>query len=86
MSGTGDTPLGPSIDHRNRRTVGNIQKKLAKWSKRNAVSRRIHAKSDKAKIASWRLELDKSLQVFKVSYVAWMRHIVDPPRSEGVRD
>ena len=63
-----------------------IQGKLTKWGKRNTVSRRFHANSDKATIASWRLELDKPLQVFKVRSVTWMRHIVNLPRSEGVRD
>ena len=53
----------------NCRTMTNIQRKLAKWGKRNAVSRRFHANSDKATIASWRLELDKPLQVFKVRSV-----------------
>ena len=64
----------------------NIQRKLAKWGKRNAVSRRLHANSDKATMASWRLELDKSLQVFKVRSVAWMRYIVNLSRSEGIHD
>ena len=43
-----------------------IQKKLVKWSGRNVVSRRFHAKDDKKTIAAWRLDLDKILQVFKV--------------------
>ena len=59
-----------------------IQKKLAKWGKRNAVSRRFHANGDKAAIASWRLELDKSLQVFKVRSVTCVKRVINPPRPE----
>ena len=66
--------------------MGDIQRKLAKWGKRNAVSRRFHANSDKTTIAGWRLELDKSLQVFKVRSVAWMKHVINLLRLEGVRD
>jgi hypothetical protein len=43
-----------------------IQKKLVKWGKRNAVSRRFHAKNNKETIAIWKLDLDKILQVFNV--------------------
>ena len=71
---------------RNRTIMTDIQRKLAKWGKRNAVSRRFHANSDKTTIAGWRLELDKSLQVFKVCSAAWAKHVLDLPRLEGVCD
>ena len=63
-----------------------IQGKLAKWGKRNAVFRRFHANSDKATIASWRLELDKPLQVFKVCAITLVEYVINLPRTEGVRD
>jgi hypothetical protein len=53
----------------NPRAVANIQRKLVKWAKRNAISRRLHAKSDKERITTWRSDLDKILQVFKVRSV-----------------
>ena len=46
--------------------MAGIQTKLTKWSKRNAVSRRFHAKNDREKIATWRLDLDKILQILNV--------------------
>ena len=46
-----------------------IQGKLVKWDKRNAVSRRLHAKSDKETIVSWKLDLGKILRVFNVRSV-----------------
>ena len=49
--------------------VGEIQRKIGKQSKRNAVSRHLHAKSDKERIATWRLDLDKILHVFNVRSV-----------------
>ena len=66
--------------------MANVQKKLAKWGKRNAVSKRFRASSDKATIANWTLELDKPLQVFKVCYIAWVEYVANLLRSEGVRD
>ena len=53
-----------------RRTVADIQRKLFKWSKRNVISRRFHAKDDKETIDTWRLDLDKILQVVNVSSAA----------------
>ena len=46
--------------------VADIQRKLVKWGKRNVVSRRFHAMNDKETIATWRLDLDKVLQIFNV--------------------
>ena len=34
--------------------------------KRNAISRRLHAKNNKEKMAAWKLDLDKIIQVFDV--------------------
>jgi hypothetical protein len=48
--------------------VADIQRKLVKWGKRNGVSRRFHAKSDKEAIDIWRSDLDKILQVSNVRF------------------
>lgn len=53
----------------NRRTVAEIQRKIIKQGKRNAVSRLAHAKNDKETIATWRLDLDRILLVFNVRSV-----------------
>ena len=53
--------------------MADIQKKLIKWGKRNAVSRRLHAKNDKETIATWRLDLGEVLQVFNVRSVSEWR-------------
>ena len=50
----------------NRRTVGEIQMKVVKWGKQNVISRRLHAKDDKEKIATWRSDLNRILRVFNV--------------------
>jgi len=50
--------------------VADIQKKLAKWDRRNPISRRFRAKDDEKMVATWRLDLDKILQVFRVRFVA----------------
>ena len=48
------------------RTMDEIQGHIIKRGKRNAVSRRYHAKDDKEAIATWRLDLDEILGVFNV--------------------
>ena len=57
------TSTDDAFDHR---TVGKIQGKATKYSGRGRVSRLIHSKNDKEKIAAWKLELDRILQVFNV--------------------
>ena len=49
--------------------VADIQRKLVKWGKRNAISRRFHVRDDEKMIATWGLDLDKILQVFNVRSV-----------------
>ena len=48
------------------RAVAEIQKKIIKEGKRNVISRHLHAKNDKDKIAAWRLDLNRILHVFNV--------------------
>ena len=57
----------------NHRTVAGIQEQLAKQSKRNVVSRHLHAKNDKETIAAWRSDLNRILLAFNVRSVfsAW---------------
>jgi len=66
--------------------VADIQKKIAKWVKRNPVSRRFHAKKTKETIAAWRLDLEKILQVFNVRSVAWVMTVANPPPPEGTHN
>jgi hypothetical protein len=55
-------------------TLAEIQRKITKKGKRNAVSRLLHAKNDKETIATWKSDLNKILLVFNVSSiaVAWL--------------
>jgi len=46
--------------------VADIQRNLVEWNKRNAISRRYHVKDDKKMITTWKLDLEKILQVFRV--------------------
>jgi hypothetical protein len=46
--------------------VAEMQRKVVKQSKRNAVVRFILAKGDKDKIAAWKQDLVRVLHVFKV--------------------
>jgi len=51
------------------RTVDGIQRNIIKRGKRNAISRRYHAKDDEEAIAAWRSELNRTLRVFNVCSV-----------------
>jgi len=51
------------------RAVAEIQKKVIKQRGRNVISRHLHVKNDKEKITTWRLDLDRILQVFNVRSV-----------------
>ena len=50
-------------------TLAEIQRKLIKKGKQNAVSRLFHAKSDKETITGWKSDLSKILLVFNVRSV-----------------
>ena len=43
-----------------------MQKKIIKQDKRNVVSRMLHAKEDKDKIATWKQDLNRFLHIFNV--------------------
>ena len=47
-----------------------IQKRVVKQGKQNVISRHLHAKNDKEKIAAWRLDLVRILHVFNVRSIA----------------
>ena len=51
-------------DHR---TAAAIQKKIIKEGKRNVASRLFRSKNDKDKVAAWKQDLLRVLQVFNVS-------------------
>jgi len=46
--------------------VAEIQRNIIKQGKRNVISRHVHAKNDKDKIAAWTSDLVRILQVFNV--------------------
>ena len=50
----------------NRRTVAEIERKVGKHGKRNAMVRFILTKGDKDKIAAWKQDLVRVLHVFNV--------------------
>ena len=54
------------------RAVEEIQRKIAKREKQNVFSRHIHARNDKEKIAAWRLDLTRILQVFNVRPIVYV--------------
>ena len=51
------------------RTVAEIEKDITKQGRRNPASRIFHPKSDKKKMAAWRGELNRILQIFNVRSV-----------------
>ena len=59
--------------------MAGIRRKVEKQSGRNQVSRLVHARNDKDKIAAWRAELNRILLVFNVRSVAftWLS-LIDP--------
>jgi len=59
-----------------RRTTTEIQGKIVKWGKRNAISQFLHTKNDEKMIATWRLELTRILQVFNVCPVHSVRSLL----------
>ena len=60
------------------RTVTEIRTKVTEQSKRNVVSRLLHAKNDKEKIVAWKLDLNRILHVFNVRSVTftWLPLII----------
>ena len=48
------------------RAVAEIQRRIVKQGKRNAISRHLHARNDKDKIAAWRTDLVRILHIFNV--------------------
>jgi len=66
--------------------VADIQGKLVKWGGRGAISRHLRAKDDKKTIATWRLDLDKILQVFNVRSVLAVKTSANFPTPERTRN
>ena len=53
-----------------------IQRKIAKQGKRGAISRYFHAKNDKDKVAAWRSDLVRILQIFNVRPIVSVRSLL----------
>ena len=64
-------------------TVGDIERKLGKWSERNVISRHLHAKKDKKTVVGWRSDLEDIVQVFNVRAVACVITVANLPLPEG---
>jgi len=56
--------------------VAEIRARIIKQGKRNVVSRHLHAKYDKERIAAWRLDLVRILHVFNVRSIAPVWHLL----------
>ena len=56
--------------------MAEIQRNVIKRGKRNVVSRHLHAKNDKEKIAAWRSDLGRILQVFNVRSIVSARRLL----------
>ena len=78
-------PLTDGLDHR---TLTEIQRKVVKQGKRHAASRFVLARSDKNKIAAWKQDLLRVLNVFNVGSIIYVGHslICQPFRTELVID
>ena len=53
-----------------------IQRRIVKQGKRGPISRHFHAKNDKDKIAAWRSDLNRILQVFNVRPIVCARSLL----------
>ena len=60
-----DDPLDRSM-------LADIEVKITKWGKRNAVSRVFRAKNDRETIAGWKSDLTKVLLIFNVSSLVFV--------------
>ena len=54
-----------------------IQRHIAKRGRRNAISRRYHAKDDREAISTWKLDLERILGVFNVCSVTRARQLLE---------
>jgi len=59
------------------RIMDEIQRHITKRGRRNAISRRYHAKDDKEAISTWKLDLDGILRVFNVCFVTPPRRLLE---------
>ena len=54
-----------------------IQRHITKRGRRNAISRRYHAKDDREAISTWKLDLERILGVFNVCSVIRARQLLE---------
>ena len=59
----------PACCAHNRRTVAEIRVKIIEKGGRNQLSQIAHAKDDKEELVAWKLDLNRILHVFNVSFV-----------------
>ena len=79
------TLSGPFTDVLNCRTLAEIQRKVDKQGKRNVVVRLVHAKDDKDKIAAWKQDLVRVLNIFTVRVIMDYNGMDSDYRTRGVR-
>ena len=56
--------------------MAEIRRRVAKQSKRNTVSRLIHAKNDKEAVAGWKSDLNSILHIFNVRSATFVRQLL----------
>ena len=56
--------------------MAEIQRNVIKQNERNVVSRHFHARNDKDKIATWKSDLNRILQVFNVRSIISARPLL----------
>ena len=68
-------PMDPLTDGLDRRTLAEIQRKVIQQGKRHAVSRFFLVRGDKDKIAAWKQDLLRVLNVFDVRFIISVGHL-----------
>ena len=56
--------------------MAEIQQRIVKQGERGAISRHFHAKDDKDRIAAWRSDLNRILQIFNVRPIVSARSLL----------
>jgi hypothetical protein len=80
---TGAHAEQPTYRAPDRRTVAEIQKKIAIQGKRIAISRTFYARNEKVLIVAWGRDLDRILNIFNVSTVDFFWRYLKVSLSDG---
>ena len=62
-----------------------IQEKVIKQSKRNVFFRHFYAKNDKEKIAAWKADLNRILNIFNVGFIVSVWLLLTLPSRPNLR-